>query len=203
MLTAYAPGERGALLFLGFDPSDLAHLVANKPLNVEVAKLGISERAMVILYETDPMLEFYSAQEWVTTILFRKSTIDAIRASPGGMVELPLPVPGLPENTIAMLFFGADDDSLLAALRSTGLAHPAPTLLDPPVAAPPASPALPHHREPFWGNLFGALAATGLAAVCLIGPLVWDVKNVPGTLAFGVLFAAGAAVLWRQVWRPW
>ncbi len=205
MLTAHAPGQQGTLLFLGFDPADLAHLVANEPLNIEVTKLGISPRPMVILFETDPMVAFYAAQPWVTTILFRQTTIDAMRATPGGMVELPLPVSDLPANTIAMLFFGEDDKALLEVMRTTGLAQPAPVYLDaaPPAAhATSASPGSPPQRtEPFWGNLFGAVTATGLAGVCFVGPFVWHVKNVPGVLAFGVLFGAGAAVLWREQWR--
>lgn len=110
MLTAYAPGERGHLLFLGFEASDLAHLTANQPLNVEAARLGLGTKPVVLLFETDPMVSFYASFPAVV-ILFRRSTLEALRGTieGGAFVQLPLPHPELPPNTIAFMFQGKDD----------------------------------------------------------------------------------------------
>lgn len=121
MLVAHAPGTRGNLVFIGFDPRDLDHLTAQKPLSIDGNGVGIPGKPVVILYETDPMVEFYAAQPWVMTILFRRSTLDALRGTPRGFLQLPLAGEGVPANTIAMLFFEEDDAALIRTLEGTGL----------------------------------------------------------------------------------
>lgn len=163
MLQADAPGTNGNLLFLGFVPTDLAHLTADKPIVVE--RTRFSRQPIVLLYETDPMVGFYAQQPWAVVVLVRKSTIDAMKAS-DGFVDVPLAHPGVDASTTAMLFFAATDEALIARLRATGLAMPDAAAAAAPAAGPVArSESTTVDR----GVLLRGAAGSGVMAALILG----------------------------------
>ncbi len=122
MLTAGAPTDQGPLLFIGFDPADLAHLRANQPLRVDGVQHGLPDVPLVLLFETDPMVTFWAAQTWAVVVLVRESTIAAMRAAADGFVAVSLEHPLLPAGTLHL-----PSDLAVAAIEA--------------VAAPPGPPA--------------------------------------------------------------
>jgi hypothetical protein len=121
MLQAHAPGKNGSVIFLGFVPSDLDHLVANKPLALDPQRIGLPDRPTVILYETDPMVDFYTSALGACVILFRQNTLDTLRAGQG--IQLPVNGPDVAPNTLLFMFHAQNDEGLLAVMRQAGLVN--------------------------------------------------------------------------------
>jgi hypothetical protein len=223
MLQAHAKGTRGQMVFLGFTPHDLAHLTSNQPISPDAKSIGIEGKPFVILFETDPMVEFYAAQPWIVTILFRQSTIDAMKKAPAGFVELPLRVPGVPENTTALLFFADDNDALVARLQKTGLVSPATSVVrepepepkpEPaPAPAPAKTPAPAPAKTPAPArrpvapqldrtkNWLTAIVCLAIALFCLYAAFAWHVKSVAGVLGGAALFGVAAVFMFYVLWR--
>ena len=197
MLTAGAPTDQGPLLFIGFDPADLAHLRANQPLRVDGVQHGLPDVPLVLLFETDPMVTFWAAQTWAVVVLVRESTIAAMRAAADGFVAVSLEHPLLPAGTHAIFFTGDDDAALVAQMRATGLVSvDTPVTGDvvpadaPPVASAPPESARPVVRPaPRSSFVPGAAACAALASISLAATLFGAAKSVAAGLGLTILFA--------------
>jgi hypothetical protein len=212
MLHTFGRGDGGLLALLGFTPPDLAHLTSNQPISVPGESIGLSG-PFVILFETDPMVEFYAAQPWAKVLLIRQSTIDALHRAE--IVKIELSIAG-EKSAILVLFFGKDDDALVQFLKTSGLASPDVKVTSdvPPskpskpaevVAAPPAvveASPLARFTPGVLFDLAPAAGIGGLSVFLLVYSLVSHVHDASMVRIIALVLLGSAGWLGWTHWPP-